>query len=123
MLRGGRSAPSSTVQTRSAWSANELACRPLAAPDLRDGAAPSVSFPQVVGAGDRDGLLADHADGVVGLQPVLESGQSYHYISGCNLKTEIGKMWGTYTFLRMVDQERFNVTIPEFDLLCPFKMN
>ena len=62
-------------------------------------------------------------DGVVGLQPVLEPGQSYNYISGCNLKTEIGKMWGTYTFLRMLDQERFNVTIPEFDLLCPFKMN
>lgn len=62
-------------------------------------------------------------DGVIGIQPVLEPGQSYHYISGCNLKTEIGKMWGTYTFLRMVDQERFKVTIPEFDLLCPFKMN
>lgn len=62
-------------------------------------------------------------DGVIGIQPVLEPGQSYNYISGCSLKTEIGKMWGTYTFLRMVDQERFNVTIPEFDLLCPFKMN
>ncbi len=62
-------------------------------------------------------------DGVVGIQPVLEPGQSYSYISGCNLKTEIGKMWGDYTFLRMLDQERFKVTIPAFELLCPFKMN
>ena len=62
-------------------------------------------------------------EGVVGVQPMIANGKQFQYVSGCNLKTEIGKMWGTYTFLRMVDQERFNVTIPEFDLLCPFKMN
>ena len=31
-------------------------------------------------------------EGVVGLQPVITSGEKYQYVSGCNLKTEMGKM-------------------------------
>lgn len=62
-------------------------------------------------------------DGVVGVQPVIEPGQSHEYVSGCNLKTEMGRMHGTYTMKRLVDKKLFVVTIPEFDLICPFKMN
>ena len=36
-------------------------------------------------------------DGVVGQQPVLEPGESHNYVSGCNLKSGIGKMYGTST--------------------------
>jgi ApaG protein len=62
-------------------------------------------------------------EGVIGVQPVLEPAQVYEYVSGCNLKTEMGKMSGTYTFKRLVDEGQFLVTIPEFELLCPFKLN
>ncbi|QCR22733.1 Co2+/Mg2+ efflux protein ApaG [Pontibacter sp. SGAir0037] len=62
-------------------------------------------------------------EGVVGQQPVLESGESHEYVSGCNLKTGIGKMRGTYLMERLVDGRQFKVTIPEFVLIVPYKLN
>ena len=62
-------------------------------------------------------------EGVVGQQPILEPGQSHEYVSGCNLKSGIGKMYGTYLMERMVDGKRFKVKIPEFTMVAPFKMN
>lgn len=62
-------------------------------------------------------------DGVVGEQPVLEPGESHNYVSGCNLKSGIGKMHGTYTMERILDGKRFKVKIPEFMLVAPFKLN
>src|SRR5205085_5992537 len=34
-------------------------------------------------------------EGVVGVQPVLQPAEKYQYVSGCNLRTEFGKMHGT----------------------------
>ncbi|AKQ45303.1 cobalt transporter [Rufibacter radiotolerans] len=62
-------------------------------------------------------------EGVVGQQPVLEPGESHQYVSGCNLKTSIGKMAGTYLMERLVDGKQFQVTIPEFTLIIPYKLN
>ncbi|TRX62083.1 Co2+/Mg2+ efflux protein ApaG [Fulvivirga sp. M361] len=62
-------------------------------------------------------------EGVVGQQPVLEPGQFHQYVSGCNLKSGIGKMWGTYLMERIVDGKSFEVTIPEFTMIVPFKLN
>ncbi|KAA3438517.1 MULTISPECIES: Co2+/Mg2+ efflux protein ApaG [Rufibacter] len=62
-------------------------------------------------------------EGVVGQQPVLEPGESHQYVSGCNLKTSIGKMAGTYLMERLVDGRQFYVTIPEFTLIIPYKLN
>jgi len=62
-------------------------------------------------------------DGVVGEQPVLEPGETHNYVSGCNLKSGIGKMYGTYTMERILDGKRFKVKIPEFMLVAPFKLN
>lgn len=62
-------------------------------------------------------------DGVVGQQPVLESGQSHIYVSGCNLKTGLGKMKGTYTMERVVDGKNFDVIIPEFTMIVPYLQN
>jgi len=62
-------------------------------------------------------------EGVVGQQPVLEPGQKHEYVSGCNLKSGMGKMKGTYLMERIVDGQRFEVTIPEFSLIVPFKLN
>lgn len=73
---------------------------------------------------DSNGVIKEvEGDGVVGQQPVLEPGETHKYISGCNLKTGIGKMAGTYLFERVVDGEQFEVKIPEFSLVVPFKLN
>lgn len=62
-------------------------------------------------------------EGVVGLQPIIEPGQNYEYVSGCNLKTDMGTMQGTYQMKRLVDDELFDVLIPNFNLVAPFKLN
>lgn len=62
-------------------------------------------------------------EGVVGQQPVIEPGQLHKYVSGCNLKSGIGKMRGTYLMERIVDGKRFEVNIPEFIMVVPFKYN
>ncbi|CAN5657244.1 Co2+/Mg2+ efflux protein ApaG [soil metagenome] len=62
-------------------------------------------------------------DGVVGQQPVLSSNENFQYVSGCNLKTEIGKMWGTYEMLNTNSQQKFKVEIPAFQMIAPMKNN
>jgi ApaG protein len=62
-------------------------------------------------------------EGVVGVQPVIEPGQSYEYVSGCNLKTDMGSMKGNYQMLRLIDETAFDVDIPEFQLIVPYKLN
>ena len=61
--------------------------------------------------------------GVVGQQPVLEPGQTHQYVSGCNLKSGIGKMVGTYEMERIVDGSNFRVKIPEFMMVAPVRLN
>ncbi|GHA57781.1 Co2+/Mg2+ efflux protein ApaG [Pontibacter akesuensis] len=73
---------------------------------------------------DSTGAMREvEGEGVVGQQPTLEPGESHEYVSGCNLKTGIGKMRGTYKMERMVDGRKFDVTIPEFTLVVPYKLN
>lgn len=62
-------------------------------------------------------------EGVVGLKPTLEPGESHSYVSGCNLKSGIGKMYGTYTMERVMDGKKFKVKIPEFTMFVPYKLN
>ncbi|MBI2731295.1 MAG: Co2+/Mg2+ efflux protein ApaG [Sphingobacteriales bacterium] len=62
-------------------------------------------------------------DGVVGVQPVLNSGEQYQYVSGCNLRTELGKMHGTYLMENLNSKQNFSVNIPLFEMIVPFKMN
>jgi ApaG protein len=62
-------------------------------------------------------------EGVVGQQPVLEPGEIHEYISGCNLKTGMGKMRGTYLMERVVDGKNFKVRIPEFTMIVPYRLN
>lgn len=62
-------------------------------------------------------------EGVVGQQPVLEPGQSHHYVSGCNLKSGLGKMTGTYTMERIMDGSKLQVIIPEFTMIAPLRLN
>ncbi len=62
-------------------------------------------------------------EGVVGEQPVIEADQQYEYYSGCLLKTGFGKMRGSYVFLRVDDNYRFEVEIPEFHMILPWVLN
>jgi ApaG protein len=62
-------------------------------------------------------------EGVVGQQPILEPGEIHNYISGCNLKSGIGKMYGFYTMERIMDGKLFEVKIPEFTMFVPYKLN
>lgn len=62
-------------------------------------------------------------DGVVGKQPTLEPGQVHQYVSGCNLRSGIGKMFGYYTMEKVLDGKEFEVNIPEFMMIVPYQLN
>ena len=62
-------------------------------------------------------------EGVIGIQPVLKPSEQYQYVSGCNLKTEMGKMHGTYLMENQNNKEQFYVNIPAFEMIVPFKNN
>lgn len=62
-------------------------------------------------------------EGVVGVQPQINPGEQYQYVSGCNLRTEMGKMYGTYSMENIQGNKHFEVKIPVFEMVVPFKMN
>ncbi|TDQ13552.1 ApaG protein [Algoriphagus boseongensis] len=61
--------------------------------------------------------------GVVGQQPILEPGESHTYVSGCNLKSGLGKMKGSYLMEKVYDGKQIQVAIPEFQLIANFFHN
>ncbi len=62
-------------------------------------------------------------EGVIGQQPILAPGQSHQYASFCDLKTDIGKMRGTFLMTRRDDGTYFDVLVPEFKMFMPARMN
>ncbi len=62
-------------------------------------------------------------DGVVGQQPILEPGESHTYVSGCNLKSGIGKMRGSFTLEKLMDGKLLEIVIPEFQLISTLFQN
>ena len=60
--------------------------------------------------------------GVVGEQPVLTTGESFQYTSGCPLKTSTGVMRGTYQMVT-ADGDRFDVEIAPFALHEPYTVH
>lgn len=73
---------------------------------------------------DSDGSRREvEGEGVIGVQPSIESGTKYQYISGCNLHTEMGKMHGTYLMENIYSKKKFIVNIPAFEMIAPEKMN
>lgn len=62
-------------------------------------------------------------EGVVGVQPVIQPGDQYQYVSGCSLKTEMGKMKGSYIMENLHNKKEFEVHIPAFEMIAPFKGN
>lgn len=62
-------------------------------------------------------------NGVVGQQPILEPGQKHSYVSGCNLKSGLGKMKGVYTMEKLNDGKQLEVIVPEFQLISTIYQN
>jgi ApaG protein len=62
-------------------------------------------------------------EGVVGEQPVIQPSESFTYISGCELQSEIGYMRGFYTFINLETKKKFRVYIPLFKLIYPPRLN
>lgn len=62
-------------------------------------------------------------DGVVGQQPILEPGETHTYVSGCNLKSGMGKMRGAFTLEKLRDGQLWEVVIPEFQLIATLFQN
>ena len=62
-------------------------------------------------------------EGVVGLQPVLQPGEQFQYVSGCNLRSEMGRMHGVYFMENQHNKEPFEVKIPPFEMIVPQKLN
>jgi ApaG protein len=73
---------------------------------------------------DSNGIVREvEGEGVVGQQPILEPGEVHEYVSGCNLRTNLGKMAGSYLMERVLDGRQFRVVIPEFTLVVPYRLN
>ncbi len=73
---------------------------------------------------DSNGIMREvEGEGVIGLLPILAPNESHQYISWSHLFTDMGKMHGYYTFVRQIDGESFQVVIPEFHLVAPYKLN
>jgi len=62
-------------------------------------------------------------EGVVGVQPIILPGKHYQYVSGCHLKSELGKMQGYYTMENIETKETIQVNIPAFKMVAPVKLN
>jgi ApaG protein len=73
---------------------------------------------------DSNGSMREvEGDGVVGVQPQIATNAFYEYISGCNLRSEMGKMLGTYLMENVHNKQKFKVIVPAFEMWAPFKMN
>jgi len=72
------------------------------------------------GSGDKKEV---EGEGVVGVQPVIPPGESFQYVSGCNIKSEIGRMFGYYIVQNMNSQAEFKVDIPAFNMTAPTILN
>lgn len=73
---------------------------------------------------DSNGSMREvEGEGVVGEQPIIKPGEVHEYVSGCNLNTDMGSMWGHYEMHRDIDQFTFLVKIPKFNLIAPYRLN
>jgi len=73
---------------------------------------------------DSDGAFREvKGDGVLGQQPILFPGEHHQYVSWCHLRTDLGRMWGTYLMVDHLTGEDIEVHIPEFLLTPSFKLN
>ncbi|MCB0764326.1 MAG: Co2+/Mg2+ efflux protein ApaG [Flavobacteriales bacterium] len=61
--------------------------------------------------------------GVIGQTPVLAPGEEFSYESGCDLRSGLGRMEGSYTMQRTSDGRMFRVDVPTMELRWPWVLN
>ena len=61
-------------------------------------------------------LVPAYAPGVIGLQPIIEPGDIFHYTSCAVIKTKEGSMDGTFLMMNLVTNEKFVVVVAPFRL-------
>lgn len=61
--------------------------------------------------------------GVIGEQPQINPGEFYAYESGCNLISDIGSMHGNYLMINVLNKQEFEVQIPRFLMITPYRLN
>ena len=83
---------------------------------LRSGVRTSVRYPFQI----HKNLMQIHKNL---LKNYLNPGQSYQYVSGCPLVTEMGTMEGFYTMKYIENDKEFVVQVPRFQMIAPFKNN
>ncbi len=62
-------------------------------------------------------------EGVIGKKPVLKSGESHTYSSGCLLASPFGTMRGHFNMINFTSTRNFRVIVPAFKLSAPFALN
>ncbi len=62
-------------------------------------------------------------EGVVGQQPIISPGSQYQYVSAASLRSDMGKMFGSYEMENVYNRKILSISIPEFQLIAPFKLN
>ena len=62
-------------------------------------------------------------EGVIGKQPIISAGDTYSYHSSCDFPTEIGRMMGSYQMQNCETGDLFTVSIPEFIMIAPTRLN
>jgi ApaG protein len=73
---------------------------------------------------DSDGSVSEeNEEGVQGQQPVLLGGEKYQYVATCHLKTEMGRIRGSYLFDNLHTHLLHRIYAPEFEMIAPFKNN
>jgi ApaG protein len=60
--------------------------------------------------------------GVVGHQPVLKTGESFHYTSGCPMDTTVGSMHGSFEMVGD-NGDGFDAVVAPFTLCEPYALN
>ena len=75
---------------------------------------------EITDANGRSNLI--DGEGVIGKQPIINTGTSFSYNSFCPLETEFGLMTGHYQMKRE-DGHFMKVQIPKFQLISPFTIN
>lgn len=62
-------------------------------------------------------------DGVIGLTPELQSGETFTYFSNVMLRSGVGNMSGKYLLKNLETNEDFEIDIPKFNLLSEVLSN
>lgn len=70
-----------------------------------------------------DEMRVVEGPGVVGEQPEISPESKFSYVSGCDLKSEMGFMKGYYIFKNKLTGQYFKVQIPRFEVYYPKRLN